>query len=293
MNRFTQPFLPAIAVALTLVLSFISFTEARADDFQSLINEINFSKQTASSQGLAVADRQTAPALRRVPSGYEMPSGFDMPTGYDQAATKLQAPVATRSLGSQSEAMSAASAVGQMQANSGSVKADSVGHLLGRRHGADCGCDTCDTCDALPAPKKPFRLPKLGCKSGCASGCGEIIDARCGCDCGCGSKRGCRLKRKKQVEQKVCMPRRDVNLPSSTLQQYFRSDRCYTNVWDGYSRECGKNHEHIHGTCDCGTKKKRSCLSGHCRGGCGEILPPRQACNDCESCDACDSGYCR
>lgn len=49
----------------------------------------------------------------------------------------------------------------------------------------------------------------------------------------------------------VCRPRNPVQLPASTLYQYFRSHPCYTNVWDGYGINCGSHHKHLHGECDC------------------------------------------
>jgi hypothetical protein len=80
----------------------------------------------------------------------------------------------------------------------------------------------------------------------------------------------------------TCTPHVKPILPSSSLYQYFRSDKCYTHVWDGYRRNCGANHKHLHGECDCFTKssKGKSCNSvlGH---GCDR--------NGCGSCDAgCD-----
>lgn len=281
MNHFNL----AVAIVLTVAFSVVSFTEACANDFRSLLSELNFSKTTTNAQPLGIANSQSAATLRPVPS-----------TDPAHSAT-LQAPVITRDRGPGDLTMSARSAIGQMKAASGQVAANSVGHLFGGHHHADssCDCGSCDACDAMPMPRKPIRLPKLGCKPCCGSGGGEIIDAPCGCNSGC--SKGCRLglgKKHRHVEQKVCPPRTAVNLPASTLHQYFRSDRCNTNVWDGYTRECSDDHKHANGTCDCGTKKKRSCLTGLCGGRCGEVLPPRQACNDCDSCDAgCDSGCCR
>ena len=73
-----------------------------------------------------------------------------------------------------------------------------------------------------------------------------------------------------------CRPRTRPNLPSSTILQYFRSDACYTNVWDGYHRSC-KHHDHLHGTCDCFRDQSP----------CGEVLPCEG--NGCVSCDTgCD-----
>ena len=61
----------------------------------------------------------------------------------------------------------------------------------------------------------------------------------------------------------VYRPRSSVNLPTSTLLQYFGSNPCYTNVWDGYQRKC-VHHSHLHGTCDCFQNK--------CHGECGEVI---------------------
>lgn len=61
----------------------------------------------------------------------------------------------------------------------------------------------------------------------------------------------------------VCRPHSSVNLPTSTLLQYFRSNPCYTNVWDGYQRKC-VHHTHLHGTCDC--------FRRNCHDECGEVL---------------------
>jgi hypothetical protein len=77
----------------------------------------------------------------------------------------------------------------------------------------------------------------------------------------------------------TCRPHNKAILPSSTLYQYFRSNACNTNVWDGYRQKCCSSHAHTMGECDCFTKssKGHSCLSKGCNG------------NDCARCDAgCD-----
>ena len=82
-------------------------------------------------------------------------------------------------------------------------------------------------------------------------------------------------------EEIICRPHQRPTLPSSTILQYFRSNSCYSNVWDGYEQECrhhcGDNHKHIHGECDCFEKKSKR-VSFH--------SPFRRDCNACESCDA-------
>ncbi|TWU42306.1 hypothetical protein [Novipirellula artificiosorum] len=93
---------------------------------------------------------------------------------------------------------------------------------------------------------------------GAGCGCGACQSARA-CDgpsCGCGScaQRGCGHPQ----EEYVMIPHRTPNLPSSSILQYFRSDACYTGLWDGYAQErakqCAKHHKHIHGMCDCAAR---------------------------------------
>lgn len=48
-----------------------------------------------------------------------------------------------------------------------------------------------------------------------------------------------------------CRPRESVQLPTSSLYEYFRSHPCYTNVWEGYGIHCGSHHKHLHGECEC------------------------------------------
>ncbi|TWU59329.1 hypothetical protein Poly51_21170 [Rubripirellula tenax] len=108
-----------------------------------------------------------------------------------------------------------------------------------------------------------------------AAGCDSPTCA--GGNCGCG---GCGNRGNETVID--CTPHRAPNLPSSSFIQYFRSEKCNTNVWDNYSRPCGRVHAHSHGTCDC-FNKSRSC---------GELLAPcgRTGCGGCAGCDkACDS----
>lgn len=71
----------------------------------------------------------------------------------------------------------------------------------------------------------------------------------------------------------TCRPHNKVNLPSSTFLQYFRSNACNTNVWDGYRQHCGKHLTHLNGQCDCFKKSGKASCGG----------------NDCVNCDAgCD-----
>lgn len=122
--------------------------------------------------------------------------------------------------------------------------------------------------DSVPAQSVGF--PNHGCAAGqtdCAAGHAGCASDQASCDC---------------ESVTICRPRTQAVLPSSTLYQYFRSNKCYTNVWDGYRHECPKCHSHIHGECDCFSKKRNH------GNDCGVILPA-PACNDCRRCDSsCD-----
>lgn len=117
-----------------------------------------------------------------------------------------------------------------------------------------------------------------------AAGCGgSSCDG--GCDSGCGHG-GC-------DSCQSCVAHDDVQLPSSTFLQYFRSNKCNTHVWDGYQQECGFAHKHVMGECDCAAKSRRGCRLGSAFGSCGEILAPmpRAACGLRKGC-ACDASPC-
>ena len=96
------------------------------------------------------------------------------------------------------------------------------------------------------------------------------------CDSGCATDAGCDSCRTSHSES-ICRPYVRPNLPNSTLLQYFRSNRCYSRIWDGYRQRCPSSLNHVDGTCDCFDKKKQC--------GCGPVLAP--ACNTA-ACDACD-----
>ncbi len=53
-----------------------------------------------------------------------------------------------------------------------------------------------------------------------------------------------------------CTPHNTPNLPGSTLRQYWKSNSCHSNVWDGYQNHCHKPHTPH--------KKKHGCLHGGC-----------------------------
>ena len=78
-----------------------------------------------------------------------------------------------------------------------------------------------------------------GCDSGCVNGnCagGNCGNGNCGPG-GCGLGRGlCNSGRCGQGG--YCTPHNTPNIPGSTLRQYWKSNACNCNVWDGYQNEC-------------------------------------------------------
>ncbi len=104
----------------------------------------------------------------------------------------------------------------------------------------------------------------------------------------------------------LCTPHVPASLPTSSFYQYFRSNKCNTNVWDGYRQNCRSANKHLNGTCDCfkvKPKKKRDDCCGQIYdapvAACNDcevrprrkILPIEKSCNDCTACEtSCDAG---
>jgi hypothetical protein len=87
----------------------------------------------------------------------------------------------------------------------------------------------------------------------------------------------------------ICSSHVKPSLPTSTLMQYFRTNKCNTHVWDGYSQPCRSANEHVLGQCDC-FEDKHGCFGGACsNGNCGKCGHGRDR-SDCASCaDGCDN----
>lgn len=108
-------------------------------------------------------------------------------------------------------------------------------------------------------------------------------------------------------QEAVCTPHLPPSLPSSTLYQYFRSNKCNSQVWDGYRQPCRHANAHLHGQCDCFKPKHQSCgivydaevvECGDCDSGCsprprfelpGKLMPAKQPACEAETCDDCQS----
>lgn len=97
----------------------------------------------------------------------------------------------------------------------------------------------------------------------------------------------------------LCTPHTAAHLPSSSFYQYFRSNKCNSQVWDGYRQHCRSSNKHLNGTCDCfkpRPPKKPHCCPPICEADiveCGDcyqrphrkLIPAKQSCNDCTACE--------
>ena len=158
---------------------------------------------------------------------------------------------------------------------SGSVRSRSVGHGLVDPTPVP-HVTAAPTIDATMHPT-PIRHTQLAPSSSGPVYVGSVHGGSPGgCDAGCDSACGCHTPRRKCGlkrclsnlcksdqcgcgETYTCVPRTPVNLPNSTMLQYFNSDPCHTQVWDGYHRDCCPLYER----CKCGQGGCDSCDGCH------------------------------
>ncbi|MCC9599570.1 hypothetical protein LOC67_03280 [Stieleria sp. JC731] len=99
----------------------------------------------------------------------------------------------------------------------------------------------------VPAPiPAPAPIVDSVAAEPCQS-CGDNYASACGCNNGCNG--GCKLGNKlsNRFQEGSCMPYMPPQMPTSTFYQYWRSNACNTNVWDGYRNRCnGKIDMSIH-----------------------------------------------
>ena len=112
---------------------------------------------------------------------------------------------------------------------------------------------------AAPTPVAPthidfaqaFAAQECDACGGCDSACGGPCAGGCATD-------GCLLGgcgKKKDHDCPTCIPYHKASLPSSSFFQYFRSDACNVDVWNGFhNRCCYADHHSYH------DKNKRGCM---------------------------------
>lgn len=121
---------------------------------------------------------------------------------------------------------------------------------------------------AVPAPvAAPVHAPVAAS----APGCSECSSCQ-----SCDSRHGCGLK--KRFQEGSCVPYTLPRLPSSTFYQYWRTNACYTNVWDGFRNHCPPNIDLSHHK----KHKRTGCASGAC-----QVLPAEWTAAGSSACDNC------
>lgn len=116
--------------------------------------------------------------------------------------------------------------------------------------------------EPLPAPPIADPIPADSVAAPAAAPCASACCNQCGKNCG----KKCRLtglKHRDFVQEGFCQPYMPPQLPTSTFYQYWRSNACNVNVWNGFKNRC---HPHI----DLSLNKKQSCGcdAGGCASGC-------------------------
>ena len=119
----------------------------------------------------------------------------------------------------------------------------------------------------VPAPPQPEPMP-LHPEPTVATPITDPVYMAGSCD-SCAGNHGCGCGR-----EITCIPHLPPNLPHSTFLQYFRSNKCNSNVWQGYQQKCGLGHDHVHGTCSCFDPHRKDCFG-----------LTNSHCGNCDTCD--------
>lgn len=133
--------------------------------------------------------------------------------------------------------------------------------------------------EALPEPPTPQYAPApsaapMPAHHAVAEPCGTCNSNHCGTNHGL-------------HHQTFCQPYTPPRLPTSTFYQYWRSNSCNVNVWDGFRNHC---HQCIDLTVK--PKSHHGCLGGKCGNGCavpgGDCGPLPEEWVAAKPCDTCD-----
>lgn len=228
---------------------------AVGNDFDVLLQDLSFGNEpvAASTAANAVAE-DNGPT----------PEGFVMPSSEALAATTASAPmVAMQELIEDSDEVVVAPSDVKVDFDEVFTSAEATETDLALAQVEDVPAPA----EHIPMPPQPEPMPlhpepvvaaPITDPSYVGGGCSSCAtNHHCGCD-----------------NVVTCIPHLPPNLPHSTFLQYFRSNKCNSNVWQGYHQKCGYGHDHIHGTCDCFNPHRKSCFATKH--------------SHCGSCDACD-----
>ena len=109
--------------------------------------------------------------------------------------------------------------------------------------------------ETLPAPPMPALIPvDVAAVADCGGQCGDACSGQCGNRCG---HHGHKL-----IQEGYCQPYIPPQLPTSTFYQYWRSNACNTQVWDGFRNRCHPKIDlsiHHKSNCGCGNGCDQGC----------------------------------
>lgn len=264
----------AFAAAIVVVGVLVSTVKSE-DDFSALLADLTFGDAPAAAvPSYAAGPKPVAPSVAS--EGISMPpvasAKVDVPTAVDTQPQVGESDVVGMLESDLFTANSSTPKVAlQNPVPTGPVIDLDAAFAL--QDGPAAKLDAVPTLDAVPsfAAAPTFAVPSQPLGNVPSQAVGHMLHPNTS-DCGCGQPSNtCGTG-----AEIVCRPRTPVHLPSSTLRQYFRSDPCYTNLWDGYQRKCCyqhgacANHGRFQPTCgevlDCAPCAPANCAK--CDGGC-------------------------
>lgn len=231
----------AVAVAI-IVFSTVVYSVNAEDDFSALLADLTFTDEPGVAEPLSKAAAEPVEGMKPVPE-FAMPA--TAPAMVDLSDILETADLENRDLEQPAELETEMNVLAPRIALQDPVPSEQPAiskspSSTGQQY---------DLNEAFALQTPSLAVPSRGV------GHRQVDTAYSACG-GCDQSVGC-------DNSMMCRPHSSVNLPTSTLLQYFRSNPCYTNVWDGYQRKC-VHHTHLHGTCDC--------FRRNCHDECGEVL---------------------
>jgi hypothetical protein len=240
----------AFAALRVSAVLLITVSTALASDFDALLSELTFDQPPAAGDAetltLDVAAERTAESLEPAPPQVE--DELTMPPQPHSPQPLSDLP-----------ATPAAEPETVVPASPPSIAPPVVVDMNEAFAAQECSAPPCAACQG-----EPCGGPRGGC-------------ARCGCHDAHGCH-GCQLHGSLCT---TCVPYHPPRLPSSTFYQYFRTNACNVDVWNGYQNRCCFAAEHTRGECECFEKDRRCSTWDSVV--CSESCPP-QACADGGAC---------
>jgi hypothetical protein len=248
--------LSATACGLLLAVARI----AVGNDFDVLLQDLSFGNEPEAAEPVAAS----APAYAAADDIGPTPEGFVMPSSKTLVAATASTPlVAVQELIEDSDQVGFASSDVRVDFEEvfTSTEATETDYALAQID------DVPAPAENVPAPPQPEPMP-LYPEPIVAAPITDPVYAAGNCNsCATNHRHGCE-------NVVTCIPHLPPNLPHSTFLQYFRSNKCNSNVWQGYQQKCGLGHHHVQGTCDCFNPHRKDCFG-----------ITNSHCGNCDTCD--------